>query len=390
MEFSNPQILQECFYNLPNYLFLKNRDFVYQLCNYNFARSFGFNGPSEVIGKTDFEMPWDKESAKVYREEDEQIIEKGSPILQKEVTMRFTQDDKARVLLISKTPLMIDKEVVAILGIYIDITELKNAQQEAEEAKAKAAAEEATKRALLIFSGMSTHDIRTPLSSINLRAAFLKKYLPALDESYKAADAAGLDIPHIQTKVLADLQQAPLDILQALKEANDYIDSSLKSLKSASQGEELINKEQLTDCNAERLLRRIVDSYPYKDNQASLLHYNPENDFNFKGNVIFFNRLVENLIKNAFEQIELKGRGEIFISCAQENQSNLIKIKDTAGGVTQEIINKLFIGVKSTKEGGTGIGLSSAKQIMQGMNGDIKAYLVDGDCIEFVLSFPVL
>jgi len=103
MEFSNPQIMQECFYNLPNYLFLKNRNFVYQLCNYNFARSLGFNAPSDVIGKTDFEMPWDKESAKIYRVEDEQIIGKGSSILQKEVTMRFKEDNETRILLVSKT-----------------------------------------------------------------------------------------------------------------------------------------------------------------------------------------------------------------------------------------------------------------------------------------------
>ncbi|HYF97614.1 MAG TPA: PAS domain-containing protein, partial [Coxiellaceae bacterium] len=372
--------------NVPGSIYWKDRDGKYLGVNKFVLKMAGIDSFEEIVGKTDYELPW-ADTANYLKQIDTKVMA-NREIQQIEERPKMANGKEA-VFLSQKTPLLEESGAISgILGISMDITELKKAQQEAEEAKAKAAVEEAIKRALLIFSGMSTHDIRTPLSSINLRAAFLKKYLPALDESYKAADAAGLDIPHVQSKVLADLQQAPLDILQALKEANEYIDSSLKSLKSASQGEELINKEQLTDCNAERLLRRIVDGYPYKDNQDSLLRYNPENDFNFKGNVIFFNRLVENLIKNAFEQIELKGRGEIFISCAQENQLNLIKIKDTAGGVTQEAVDKLFTGVKSTKEGGTGIGLSSAKQIMQGMNGDIKAHLVDGDCIEFVLSFP--
>src|SRR5690606_6107524 len=145
----------------------------------------------------------------------------------------------------------------------------------------------------------------------------------------------------------------------------------LKSLKSAAQGEALLDESQLVECNSDRLLRRIIDNYPYKDNQAELLHYNSGYDFNFKGNVIFFNRLIENLIKNAFEQIDLKDKGEIFIHCEPQGKLNLIKIKDTAGGVTQDLVDQLFSGVKSTKVRGTGIGLSSAKQIMQGMNGDI-------------------
>lgn len=66
----------------------------------------------------------------------------------------------------------------------------------------RAAADEATKRALLIFSGMATHDLRTPLSSINLRAAFLKKYVRTLADGYKAAIQADFDIPHIQNCLL--------------------------------------------------------------------------------------------------------------------------------------------------------------------------------------------
>ena len=76
--------------------------------------------------------------------------------------------------------------------------------------------------------------------------------------------------------------------------------------------------------------------------------------------------------------------------CNQNDKFNRIIIKDTAGGVTQAIIDNMFKGIQSSKKGGTGIGLSSAKQIMQGMKGDIECHLVDGDCIVFVLSFPRL
>ena len=323
--------------------------------------------------------------------DDEGVIKTGQPKINIEEPPVVAADGRTLYFLTTRVPILdSNKQVIGVIGNSIDITELKKAQENEKQALQKSSSAEATKRALMIFSGMSTHDLRTPLSSINLRAAFLKKYVPALLEAYKFSTRADLNVAYIQPKVLEDLPRSPEDIMQGVREANEYIDASLKSLKGASQGEELISQDQLSDCNVERLLQRIIQGYPYKANEEALLHCNTEGDFNFKGNVIFFNRLIENLIKNAFEQIELKGKGEIFIECVHNDSLNLLKIKDTAGGVTQEIIDQLFSGIKSTKEGGTGIGLSSAKQIMQGMKGDIECHLVDGDCIEFVLSFPVL
>jgi len=341
----------------------------------------------EMIGHTDYEMPW-KDDADSLRQIDTEVIETNETKLVEEKSK--TASGKEAIWLSRKTPLRNKNgDLEGILGISMDITELKRAQENEKLALQKAASlAEATKQAVLIFSGMAAHDLRTPLASINLRAGFLKKYMPALTEGYQAAADADFDVPHLRKAILDDLQQAPLDILQGLREANDYIDSSLKSLKSASQGEELIDQNQLVDCNIEKLLRRIIDNYPYKDTQQALLHWDHEHDFDFKAHVIFFNRLIENLIKNAFEQIELKGRGAIFIVCNQNDKFNRIIIKDTAGEVTQAIIDNMFKGIQSSKKGGTGIGLSSAKQIMQGMKGDIECHLVDGDCIEFVLRFP--
>ena len=348
----------------------------------------GINSDIQIIGKTDSQLPWADVSARL--KEIDTFVMQSKKMLQAEEKPRLANGKEATFLSQKTALLNKNGEVEGVLGVSMDITELKRAQENEKQALQKSAADEATKRALMIFSGMSTHDLRTPLSSINLRAAFLKKYMPALLEAYKFATRADLNVAYIQPKVLEDLPGTPEDIMQGVREANEYIDISLKSLKGASQGEELISEDQLSDCNVERLLQRITQGYPYKAGEEALLHCNTESDFNFKGNVIFFNRLIENLIKNAFEQIELKGKGEIFIECIHKDSINLLKIKDTAGGVTQEIVDQLFNGIKSTKEGGTGIGLSSAKQIMHGMKGDIECHLVDGDCIEFVLSFPSL
>ncbi|HYF98426.1 MAG TPA: ATP-binding protein, partial [Coxiellaceae bacterium] len=367
---------------------------VYLGCNAGALEIVNVSSRDQIIGKTNHDFArwqhWPEGLADSIDEAERKIITTKKPLENIEDGPFKTKNNPAVYQLTNKVPLFDrEKNVIGILGISIDITERKRAQDNEKLALQKSAADQAMKRAMLVFSGMSTHDLRTPLSSINLCASFLNKHLTTLIEAYKTAAQNNLAITPIRDKTLTDIQQIPNDIMQSVHEANNYIDSSLKSLKGASNGEELMDEAQLAECNAERLLRRVIDTYPYKEGQASLLHYNADCDFSFQGNVIFFNRLIENLIKNAFEQIQIKGHGEIFISCGQEENFNIIKIKDTAGGVTQEIIDTLFSGIQSSKNGGTGIGLSSAKQIMYSMRGDVSCRLVEGDCIEFVLSFPL-
>jgi PAS domain S-box-containing protein len=373
---------------LPGSIYWKDQGGVYRAANQQAIQKACLNSLDELLGKTDHEL-FSKRQADVFRENDLWVMQTGKEYTIEEKS--YLPSGEELIQLSFKRPLYNDKgENIGVVGNTVDITELKRSQENEKIALQKAAADEATKRAVLIFSGMSTHDLRTPLSLINLKAGILKKYLPLLVETYQAAVAANLNIPSISEKSLEDLQKNPLDIMDSIQKANEYISSSLKSLKGAAEGDNSLNQDNLVTCNVRALLKQVVDNYPYKEGQKNLLHCDTNCDFDFRGDMIFFNRLMENLIKNAFEQIELNGKGEIFIFSFSLSECNVIKIKDTAGGVTQAIIDKLFNGIQSSKIGGTGIGLSSAKQTMQSMGGDIQCGLVDGDCIEFFLNFPKL
>ena len=75
-----------------------------------------------------------------------------------------------------------------------------------------------------------------------------------------------------------------------------------------------------------------------------------------------------------FIQLDKNQKKFIFVDSYKEDTNYIIKIKDNAGGISPNIIEKIFEPYFTTKEDyeGTGIGLYMCKQIINGMNGEIK------------------
>jgi len=90
-----------------------------------------------------------------------------------------------------------------------------------------------------------------------------------------------------------------------------------------------------------------------------------------------FTQCIINLITNAKDALVEKNidykRRFIFLSLVEEQNQILIKVKDNAGGIDNNIIDKIFDQHFTTKkENGSGIGLFVSKQIIeQHMNGEI-------------------
>jgi len=136
-------------------------------------------------------------------------------------------------------------------------------------------------------------------------------------------------------------------------------------------------------------MQKVLDEYPFLENEKALIHWDTSYLFTFMGNPLLFYRIMFNLIKNSLYQIREKGRGEIYIRAEQTDTHNVLYFKDTAGGVTQEIVDNIFNSYQTTKAEGTGVGLAFCKLTMQSFGGEMVCRLVDGDCLEFGLEFPI-
>jgi len=115
--------------NIPQAVFWKDRNGVFLGCNYQFAKDANCSSPEEVIGKTDYDLPWTKEESDGFREIDCKIMETGEPLLNFE-EKHTRASGEVRWLYVSKVPLRDrDGNIIGVLGTYGDITEMKRAQE---------------------------------------------------------------------------------------------------------------------------------------------------------------------------------------------------------------------------------------------------------------------
>jgi len=126
----NRNMLSYILNSVPQGVFWKDRNSVYQGCNEVFARDVGLASTKEVIGKTDFDFPWSKEEAEHYVADDREVMENNQPkrhFLERE----RLADGTCFIVETNKVPLTdINGQVNGILGIYEDVT----ARMQAEEA----------------------------------------------------------------------------------------------------------------------------------------------------------------------------------------------------------------------------------------------------------------
>lgn len=98
-------------------------------------------------------------------------------------------------------------------------------------------------------------------------------------------------------------------------------------------------------------------------------------------------QLFINLIKNAMQAVESIESPEIVITAGRSETGYLeVRVVDNGPGIPSEIMDQIFIPFFTTKENGSGIGLSLSRQIMRNHGGSIEAASSPGNT-RFTLKF---
>ena len=123
-------MLQMVLDNFPGVVFWKDRQSNYLGCNQSFATGAGLKYPSEIVGKTDLEMPWTSTETNNYLKDDMAVMECAKARLH--IIELFRQfDGQVKWIDTSKLPLRdSNNQVIGVIGVSNDISTLKIAEQE--------------------------------------------------------------------------------------------------------------------------------------------------------------------------------------------------------------------------------------------------------------------
>jgi two-component system nitrogen regulation sensor histidine kinase NtrY len=107
-----------------------------------------------------------------------------------------------------------------------------------------------------------------------------------------------------------------------------------------------------------------------KNHLIRFTRINPPEYFEFDQEQLL--QVLINLVNNAFESIESISQGNIEICFFSRQYHFCINVTDNGPGIAPGELDKVFIPFYTTKQHGTGIGLSISKQIILGHNGNLS------------------
>jgi signal transduction histidine kinase len=227
------------------------------------------------------------------------------------------------------------------------------------------------------LTGELAHEIKNPLSTIKVNLKLISEEL----EEFKAAAGGKNSLTGDDQRVGRLLRK--MTVIQ--KEA-DRLEQILNGFLRYVGKTEL--QPAIVDIN--ELVGDMIDFYSPQAYAHSITIrqglYNEALRCNADAGML--KQVILNLFINA--QQAMTGGGELMIRTAKEKQNAVIQISDTGSGIAAEKLAHIFEPYHSFKPNGSGLGLATAKKIIDVHHGDISVDSTVGTGTLFTIKLPLL
>jgi len=137
------------------------------------------------------------------------------------------------------------------------------------------------------------------------------------------------------------------------------------------------------------LLKRIEQLFKgdAEKQETSIAVDCPNSELELSMDAKMVEQVLINLVKNAMEAVKDQTSRDIVLSARRERNELILSVEDTGSGIPQDQMESIFVPFFSTRESGTGIGLSFSQHIMRMHGGQIRVSSTQDKGSVFQLRF---
>jgi len=325
--------------------------------------SFDMNGSIGIYNRVakrylNVQQPWQLSSFKTINDEMFKIINTIKP--GQEILHKMNIDNLLQSILIKATELKYESNVIKLVSFQDITNELDKKELDS------------WQRLVRVL----THEIMNSISPITSLTSVISGYFKKKDD----------EIPVPLEKTDRQIVTKTLSGLNTIEETGkgllDFVDKfrSLTSLPKPNLSKFTIDSlfrkcKILMESNIANNIKIIASAYP--------------EDIAIVADYAQVEQTLINLIKNAIDALYNKKNGTIHLKAFYGDGGILIQVEDNGIGISNDIIEDIFVPFYTTKENGSGIGLSLSKQIMQNHNGTISVNSAPNKGAKFTLKFQL-
>ena len=217
-----------------------------------------------------------------------------------------------------------------------------------------------------------THEIMNTITPITSISDSILKHFKSLER--ESSEGIGNDKMASSIKGLQVIREQGGDLMEFVQSYRSFL-SVPKPDKALVPAKKLFDKTQLL--TSKERIQNIKIKWTAEPKDLELFIDEKQ-----------LTQVLINLVKNAIHSLEGREKGSIWVRAALDsNSKKYIEVRDNGPGIPEELIDEIFVPFFTTKDKGTGIGLSLSKQIMQQHGGSLKLHSILDQETVFTLLF---
>mgnify|MGYP000925656589 CR=1 FL=1 len=266
--------------------------------------------------------------------------------------------DQNQYISLSILPLVSNKKIHGTIIIISNITEKKINEIKTQRLESLAR--------LTTAAASISHEIKNPLAAISIHVQLAKKNIASNENIFNEKMKKHFSVIEEEidrlNKIVVDFLFAvrPIKFEFRLLNINNIITSILNTFQDEFESYKI-------------QIKKILDE------SLPLL----------QGDERFLRQALINIIVNS-KYAMIEDGGILTISTSKEENEVVVLISDSGRGIPQNIINKIFEPYFTTKDSGTGLGLTMTYKVIKEHGGDIHVYSDLGKGASFKILLPIV